>query len=76
MPDESKFTVMTEAEREALLTLTNAPDPNKGLPLNWRIGTLLVQRGWAELGLGYALYRITEHGRRALSVALTPTFDR
>ena len=59
--------MMTEAERQALLALVNAPNPNRGHPLNWQIGASLVQRGWAELGLGYALYRITEDGRRALS---------
>ena len=66
---------MTEAQRQALLALVNAPDPNKGLTLNWQIGASLVQRGWAELGWGYALYRITEHGRRALSAAFATAYD-
>src|SRR5947207_313554 len=59
---------MTEAERQALLALANAPNPKAGCPLNLWIGPLLVRRGWAELGSRCPLYRITEAGRLALSV--------
>jgi hypothetical protein len=57
---------MTQSEEQTLQALANAPNPLYGLPLDWRIGTALVTRGWAELGLRYAHYRITEAGRRAL----------
>jgi hypothetical protein len=57
---------MTQSEEQTLQALANAPNPLYGLPLDWRIGTALVKRGWAELGLRYAHYRITEAGRRAL----------
>jgi hypothetical protein len=60
---------MTEAETQALLALANAPDPKTGCSLNLWIGSLLVRRGWAELGSRYPLFRITEAGRLALSAA-------
>jgi hypothetical protein len=60
---------INEAQKRALLTLANAPDPQEGFPIDWRIGTSLVQHGWAESGSRYALFRITEAGRLALSTA-------
>jgi len=58
---------MTELEEQTLRTLGNAPNSRDGQPLDWRIGMTLVKRGWAELGLRYGHYRITEAGRRALA---------
>ena len=46
---------MVEAEKRALLALANAPDPKAGRFLNLWIGSLLVRRGWAELGSRYPL---------------------
>ena len=57
---------MVEAEKRALLALAIAPDPKAGRFLNLWIGSLLVRRGWAELGSRFPLYRITQAGRLAL----------
>jgi hypothetical protein len=68
---------MIEVERQAILALANLAianpgDPNEEHPLDWQVGALLVQRGWAALGSQYPLYRITQHGRRMLSVVVNP----
>jgi hypothetical protein len=70
MLGESKFALLTDAEVGVLRELVNAPYPKEGLPLDWAIGVLLVQRGWAEQASRYPLFRITEAGRRALSATL------
>jgi hypothetical protein len=62
---------VVEAEKRALLALASAPDPKAGRVLNFWIGSLLVQRGWADLGSRYPLYRITKAGRLALSEELS-----
>jgi len=70
MPEESKFALLTGAETQVLRALANAPYPKEGLPIDWGIGVSLVQKGWAEQASRYALFRITEHGRMALSAAM------
>jgi hypothetical protein len=66
---------MTKAHTEALHMLANAKNQRDGYPLNWRIGSLLVQNGWAERGSRYPLFRITEVGRQALSAAAERRFE-
>jgi hypothetical protein len=65
-----QFKVASKAQQRALLELANASNQQEGLPLKLEIGIEFVHRGWAERGLQYPLFRITDAGRRALSAAL------
>ena len=68
--DESRSALMTKTQQRALRALANVRDRPDGLPLNWQVGTALVQCGWAAPGSRYPLYRITAAGRQALAKEL------
>ena len=62
-----QFEIATKTQQRTLLALSNAPNPEEGMPLKLEIGIRLVHRGWAVRGMRYPLFCITDAGRKALS---------